>query len=472
MNPSENKKNLDELLTRALGRDPLKFDLDTWKQQHSQEIGEYRAKRLSGTPLTNKRTTKMKSLMIKFAVAAGIIIAALAGIGLFGNWFGGNNVAFAEVLKNFQNRNYSFDVVLTDPNGGQQQETNIAHVTIKEPGKMQLENTLGGIGKISAVTDLNSGKTLILFHQNKTAMIMDDSVLTPIPGFNLFSLPVSALWNLKDGTEKPLGTKEIDGQQAAGFAVSQEDNYFQYQMSIWAQVNNSTPCLVEVTAISKQEPTQIGWTMRKFVMDVQCDDNQFSLQPPTDFTLAYQKNLDQLPATGKASPTAKQIEAALNLWTEDKKDQAIDILMAIDWNLPVTFSGKPYVFSITEQDHITLKPAEQALLLQEVMASLNNIKGFAKYLITQGQAANTSGEFEKAEKYYSTSSHLGELLLKDPDRMILARMVGVAVQKMTLNESVKLYTQTNNPEKLQAAVKQLETVTAIGDEIKRKITGK
>jgi outer membrane lipoprotein-sorting protein len=476
MNPSENKQNLDELLSKTVGHGPLKFDFDTWQKQHAHEIAKYRATCKSGASLINKRTIKMKSLILKFTVAAGILVAALTGIGLFDNWFGGNNVAFAQVLKNFQNRNYSFELILAILEENKSPVDSVNRVLIKEPGIMRFDSLAGGLN-LSSVTDFNSSKTLILFHQNKTVMIMENPVLNINSGaegiVGLCTKPVSTLWNLKDGTEKSLGVKDIDGHKAAGFQVSQEDEYFHYEMTIWARTDNSTPCLVEVTATSKQEKqVQIKWTMQKFEMDVQCDDSQFSLETPAGYTLAYQKKLDEMPAKGQASPTAKQIEEALNLWTDGKKEQAIELLLNIDWTLPVEFDRQPYVFTTTEREYITLKAEDQKKVIEEVIASGAVIKQIALHLLDLGKTSAANQEYEKAERFYLTNNHLGELLCKHPDRMIITRLVGIAVQKKTLNECIKLYTQTNNPEKLQAAQKQLETVTAWGDEIKRKASGK
>jgi outer membrane lipoprotein-sorting protein len=478
MNPSENKKSLDELLSRTVGRKPLKFDPDTWQKKYAQEIREYQARASSGpgTFSTHKRGTPMKSLIIKFAAAAGIMLAVFAGIGLFDNWFGGGNIAFADVLNNLQRRNYAFELVLTITEGDKQHYISINRAMIKEPGIMRFDSMTGGFN-ISSITDFNIGKTLLLFNANKSAVIMEDSILNDYSGaqgiVKLCTRSVATLWNLKDGTEKTLGTKQIDGQDAAGFQVSQEDEYFKYEMTIWAEVANSTPCLVEVVATPKKEElTQIKWTMRKFEMDVECDESQFSLEPPAGYTLAYQKKLEEMPAKGNASPTAKKIEDSLNLWTEGKKDQAVEMLLSIDWTLPVEFDRKPYIFTTTEQEYIALKAEDQKRVIEEVLASASVMKQIARHFLDLGQQAAANKEYERAEKIYSTNNHLGELLAKDPDRMIITRLVGIAVQKKTLNELVKLYTQTNNQEKLQAAQKQLELVTAWGDEIKRKVSGK
>ena len=56
--------------------------------------------------------------------------------------------------------------------------------------------------------------------------------------------------------------------------------------------------------------------------------------------------------------------------------------------------------------------------------------------------------------------------------MIIVRLVGIAVEKVILNEMISLYTTMNNEAKLQTAEKQLQEVEAEGDKIKNKAMGR
>ncbi len=51
--------------------------------------------------------------------------------------------------------------------------------------------------------------------------------------------------------------------------------------------------------------------------------------------------------------------------------------------------------------------------------------------------------------------------------MLIVRLVGIAVQKLALNEQVSLYTETKNQEKVEAAKKQLQALNDESERIKK-----
>ncbi|MHC4313922.1 MAG: hypothetical protein ACYSW3_15805 [Planctomycetota bacterium] len=63
---------------------------------------------------------------------------------------------------------------------------------------------------------------------------------------------------------------------------------------------------------------------------------------------------------------------------------------------------------------------------------------------------------------------MGKLLDRNPESMIMVRLVGIAVEKKTLNEMINLYTTTKNQEKLRDAEEQLRAAEAEKEEIKRR----
>lgn len=80
-------------------------------------------------------------------------------------------------------------------------------------------------------------------------------------------------------------------------------------------------------------------------------------------------------------------------------------------------------------------------------------------------------DYEGAERYFEAMFQLGKLLAHDPERMIMVRLVGIAAQKVALNETINLYKTTNNQEKLQAAQNRLREAEAEGDKIKKEAMG-
>jgi hypothetical protein len=344
---------------------------------------------------------------------------------------------------------------------------------IMELGRMRFDCPTM-VGKISSITNLNTGKTLLLFHQNKSGVLMDESVLKKDTGaegiLTLCTRPIASLWNLRNGTEEQLGEKEIDGQIVTGFKISQKDKDFEYDITIWADTQKNTPYLVEIISkpITDKSFPVIKWTAANFNLDVELDEKLLSLEVPADYTLSYQSNLEDMKAETQPSAQAQKIEQMLSLWPEGKKTEALEILLGINWKEPINFGKEPYLFSMTEQGYITLKSEDQKRVMDDIMKTSVTVRKMVYEVVRLGQEAVSNKDYKKAEQYYEAGLQLGKLLSNDPDRMIVVRLVGIAAKKKILTTMIDLYTTTNNKEKLQSANEQLKIATAEGEEIKNK----
>lgn len=417
--------------------------------------------------------TIMKSRITKLAAAAVIIIAVLIGVNHFGGSIGGSSVAFGEVLEYIQTFSYTFDLTLLETATENQGSTAFTmQAMVLELGRLRIDCS-APVGKISSITDFNAGKTLLLFHENKAGVIKEESVLNKSTGATgilaLSTRPIENLWNLRDGAEEQLGEKEIDGQVVTGFRVFREDQYFQYEITIWADAVRGIPVLVEVVSepLDASYPS-MKWTMNNFDLDVELDEELFSLELPAGYTLAYQSDLDKLEVETEPSAESGKIVQMFELWSEGRKDETIEILLGINWTEQIEFGKEPYIFSITEKGYISLKAEDQKRAMEEIMATAATVRKIVHEILNLGQAAVAAKEYEKAEQYFEAGLQLGKLLARDPESMIIVRLVGIAVQKRTLNEVISLYTAINNQEKLQAAEKQLRAAEAEGDRIKKK----
>lgn len=418
----------------------------------------------------------MKSGITKIAAAAVLIIAILIGINQFGGSVGGGSVAFGEVLEYFQTFSYTFDLSVDTVAEKQSSTALKMQAMVWELGKMRVNCSAGAAGNISSISDFNSGKTLLLFHQNKTGVIKNESLLNNNTGaggiVSFCTKPIENLWNLRDGTEELLGEQEIDGKLATGFRVSQEDQYFEYDITIWADPERGVPVIVEANAkpLDRSYPS-IKWLMENFDLDVQLDEELFSLNLPAGYTLAYQEDLESIEAKEDPSIESEKIVRMLELWSDGRKSEAIELLLGIDWTKQIVFGKEPYIFSFTEKGYISLKADDQRQAMEEIMATASTIRKIVKETLATGKTAMANQDYESAEQHFEATLRLGELLSHNPEGMIMVRLVGIATQKVSLNEMVKLYTTTNNQVKLQIAEKLLRTAVAEGDLIKKQATG-
>jgi len=415
----------------------------------------------------------MKSGITKIAAAAVLIIAILIGINQFGGSVGGGSVAFGKVLEYFQTLSYTFDLTLT--------ERPVEDFTMKamvwESGRMRVDCSAGGVGNISSITDFNAGGTLLLFHQNRTGVIKKESVLNKNIGaggiVSFCTKPIENLWNLRDDTEEKLGEKEINGQKVIGFRVIQEDPYFEYDITIWANSKSGIPSLVEAIAKPLDESySPIKWTMKNFDLDVELGEELFSLDLPTGYTLAYQEDLEELEVETEPSDESEKIVQMLELWSEGKEDEAREFLLGIDWTKQIEFGKEPYIFSLTEKGYISLKAEDQEQAMEEIMAAASAIRKLVKQALSMGKTAVADQDYKKAEQHFEAALQLGNLLSRNPESMVIVRLVGIAIQKVALNEIISLCKTTNNQEKLQTAEKQLRAAEAEGNKIKKEAMGR
>jgi outer membrane lipoprotein-sorting protein len=395
----------------------------------------------------------------------------MVGIYQFGNSIDGAGVAFADVLENIRTSSYTFDLTVVT----EEQASATVQAMVLEPGRMRFDTKVG-VGKVSSIVDTSKGKSLLFFHQFKTCQIMEVPTLGRDDGvggiFALCTKPTENLWDLRDGTEGELGEKEIDGQNAEGFKTSQEDQYFRYEITIWANAETGVPIMVKIAAAPVGDhPGSMKWTMSNFDIDVELAEDLFSLEVPAGYTLAYQLSLDELETETEHSAGAEKIEEMLTLWSKDKKSEAVEILLGINWTEAIEFSERPYLFTITEKEYISLKPEGQKQVINEVMATGATIRDIVREILALGQEVMSAKDYEKAERYFEAGLQLGKLLTRDSDYMLIVRLVGIAVERKALDEMISLYMATNEQEKLQAAEKELQVMEAESEKIKKKVSG-
>ena len=211
--------------------------------------------------------------------------------------------------------------------------------------------------------------------------------------------------------------------------------------------------------------------MENFDLEVQLDEELFSLNLPADYTLAYQEDLETIEVEEEPSVESEKIVQMLELWSDGRKNDAIKLLLEIDWTKKITFGKEPYIFSLTEKGYISLKADDQRQAMEEIMATASTIRKIVKETLAIGKTAMANQDYESAEQHFEATLRLGELLSHNPEGMIMVRLVGIATQKVSLNEMVKLYTNTNNQAKLQTAEKLLRAAETEGEKIKKEAIG-
>jgi hypothetical protein len=118
----DNTGRLDELIRAAIGRGPLPFDFERWKQAHPRQIEEFRtgtrSRPESGAALIGKR--RIMSRGWKIAVAAVILLAVLIAASRLTPLWDGTTAAYAKVTRAVRNvpwMHIRYTGYRLDPNG-------------------------------------------------------------------------------------------------------------------------------------------------------------------------------------------------------------------------------------------------------------------------------------------------------------------------------------------------------------------
>ena len=394
-------------------------------------------------------------------IAAGIIIVAIiaAGIRFFAGSKASRSVAFGQVLRHIQNSSYTFDLTTV----AEGQSSPVVKGKVLRPGKLRIDapQVMGGV---SSIADVSAKKYLLLFHGQKTAM-------TEIPGsekvpdgagpFALFLSPVENLWNLRDGTEKSLGQKEIEGQSAVGFQVQQEDQDYECDIVVWARAETGSPIRVEMTTYNPEDRSQsMTIVMSNFNLDVQLDEELFSLEPPPGYTLAHQKALEETVTDTESTLEAQKIERSLALWSNGQEDESVQTLLSVNWTKPIEFYDKMYLFSLTEKGYVGLRPQDQQQVMKEIMETLKQLRGPVKKLWELAETARANRDYQEAESCLETTLNLGRLVNRNSEGVLLSRSFGLSIQRKSLDEMKVLYEQMNQQDKVQQIEEEIRKVDA------------
>jgi len=211
----------------------------------------------------------MKKRITQLAAAAAIVVAAVAGLPLLGPLVG-ESVTFAEVIRPILNaRTVAVDMILGEDETGPS-----FHDVVKGS---QIRRTVSNMSGI-AIIDLDAGRMLSLDPEGKSAVYVD--IQGPIQEgtrdyLGLVREIVTRLNDRPDLSVTELGEREIDGWEARGFQVS-EDNT---QLTIWAEAKTALPRRIEI------RQGQSFTILKNIEFDVPVDDALVSMDVPAGYAL-------------------------------------------------------------------------------------------------------------------------------------------------------------------------------------------
>ena len=477
MKPEQNDRWLETMIRRAVGSAAPQFDADRWKKKFHQEVESFELQNTTVVTAKNGGWRDWSSIMRKRSskIAASAIIAAGIIVAIVMLATGdGSNVAMAAFLEQLKTKCYEFDFRVQTADGADFP----AKAIVREPGKMRLEQS-SDLGAVTVVIDTNAKQSLMLIDRFKAAIRFDKNETKTTEVFGFLILPmrsIEELWGLKAGNETALGKKDVDGIPAEGFQVIQKHEEYTQTISVWADSKTGYPLEVgiEVQSVDQGEATI---TLSNFQVVPEPSVALFSLKIPEGYTLAESQTLEQLEAESAAvdstpqstSAQARTVVDAFELWADGKQQKAVGLLVEVNWTDDFRFGPEHHFFTMSEQQFGSLVSTDRQKVSADTLTRVQQCRSISRELIKLGREARTAKEVAKAEKYFLTNVHLGNLLNRGSETMTVVRMSGIAIQKIALTELSSLYREQGETEKQQNIQGQISHTELQLEEIKAAI---
>lgn len=469
MNDNWKDDDLDDLLKRSIGRETAEFDAGSWTKKNPDAAKAFKEASAGGVE-TNLNTRFWRTIMKSkiFKIMAPATVAAAIVIMVMILTIGGNpKIAFADAIKQLQGKSYEFVMEMQED-----KQTLSYQCMVMEPGKMRMSGK-NADGEMAVIVDGDA--SLVLMGKMKIAMRQDlKAHMDQAPdGFSILTLmnrSIADLWKLQTGSEKKLDRKKIDGVESEGFVVVQapEEGITQ-EITVWADAKTAFPTRIEIVIQpEKEKGSPMTMALKGFKIIEKPDPSLFALKAPKGYRLAGYQSLKELEASkklGKTTPEAQKILNAIELCATDKKDQAIETILSVDWKAPIEFSFENYLFTVSEDDILSLK--EEDRNKDYGLNQLARLRTLAKEAQARAIKARDAKEYAQAEKLLGVIERLGDLC--KGEKQLSLEMVGIAFRALAAKERVALYEAQNDPAKLEEAKKQVKQAEDENEAMKKRV---
>jgi len=358
MKRQEEYKNLDEMISRAIGRDKTQFDFDKWKANHKKEIQIYESQ------TTNQKVSRsvwifeigriiMKSRISKIAAAAVIIIAILTAIHFSGSPIEG--IAWADVVRPI----LTADTVVFHARSVEGE--NLPITKIMNMGTQRVRSEILSADKktvqVIVITDFDTSRMLTLNPKQKIAALIDLKDLPEKPEnfVEIMRNMITELQHDPNVSIESLGEKEIDGRMAQGLQATEPEG----ELIIWADSQTSLPIRIE------QKWHQIHYEFTDFEFDVVLDESLFSMDIPEGYSTMPKAMLSL------TSATEQDLVETLRSWAEVIRDGVF----------PKDFSTQAYMDDVPK----IRKLASQHSKEQNLEYGLKMARGFVFFKLLKAE---------------------------------------------------------------------------------------
>ena len=158
-------------------------------------------------------------------------------------------------------------------------------------------------------------------------------------------------------------------------------------------------------------------------------------------------------------------EFVLDFW--EKELALSDEAKPEEESLSLEIFNHPYIQTLTEREFFNLSPEDQREAMAEVAENCQEVRSYVYDVLAEAESCIADKDYVNAEAYFVHVLETGRELSVNKKGMIIARLAGIASEKLALNGLVKLHTLTGDSSKVQMARGQLSEIDKEVEEIKR-----
>lgn len=209
--------------------------------------------------------------------------------------------------------------------------------------------------------------------------------------------------------------------------------------------------------VQSQSPTKVEISQEAPV-ELQIPE---SAEPPAE---------DDFPITKEqfeSLPEADQQEILEEFVADFWQDELIPMEAPDRKYISLDIFNSPYMQTITEREFFQLSPEDQEKAINETTETLRKIRVHVQDVIAQAKESMANNDYLSTEANLIYGLELGRELSANKDGMLITRLVGIACEKVALNEMVKLYTRTGDLSKVQIVRDQLQDIEMEVEDIHR-----
>ncbi|MHC4641406.1 MAG: hypothetical protein ACYS32_07155 [Planctomycetota bacterium] len=289
MKPGEYDKNIDELISRAIGRERITLDFDKWRQDHQKEIQTYKAQpKKPSDSVTSSGIWRiiMKSPITKLAAAAVIIIA----VGIFFPRGNGSSVAWAKVVEKVEQiESFMFQQRISI-NGMPEGATTDMELTTYVSSEYGLRQEIYENGRVISISYVPlEGTTITAVWPSMKKYLKVSTTQEHMRKTHDQSNPKGMIKEFMSFEHTGLGRKIIDGVEAEGIEVN-DPNFLTFVFEstvgrLWVDVKTNLPLRTEIEGISGNGSIETKIVAYDFDWDVELDPGVFEPNIPDDYTI-------------------------------------------------------------------------------------------------------------------------------------------------------------------------------------------